>query len=94
MPLASEVNGRALVLSGLDVSGDAVELELRRRGADERVRLERLGDLHRLDLLRKLLEELFVDRLLNKDARTGAAALSVGEYRVSLSSQMTCESRL
>lgn len=74
--LAAEVDRRALVLAGLDVRRDAVVLELGRERALERVGLERTADLDRLDLGRELLEELVVDRLLDEDARAGAAALT------------------
>lgn len=73
---AAKVDRRTLVLAGLDVRRNAVVLELGRERSLERIGLERTADLDRLDLVRELLEELVVNRLLDEDARAGAAALA------------------
>jgi hypothetical protein len=75
----SLVDSGSLVLSGLDVGHDAVELELRGLGTLERVGGEGGSELDRLDLLGEEVEELGVDGLLDEDTGSSAARLSVVE---------------
>ena len=76
MTLTSEVLGSSLVDTRLDMSGDTVVLELRSSGTLERILIEGVSNLDRLDLGGELLEEGVVDSLLNVDPRSSAAALT------------------
>jgi len=79
VPLSSNLDDGSLLLSVFDVAHDAVELELRDLGSLESGAVERVADDVLADPLLELLGEGVVDRLLDVDARTGAAALAVVE---------------
>jgi len=77
--LAASNDLRTIGLAALDVSHDAIELQLANLRALEGLRVEGVADLVLLGALLKGLEELIVDTFLHEDARAGAAALSVVE---------------
>jgi hypothetical protein len=77
--VAADQGSGALVLAGLDVAHDAVELELGYLGTLKGLLAERVTDLEGLDVGLELLHELVVDGSLDVDAGTGAAALAVVE---------------
>lgn len=76
MSFPAKVNGRALVLAGLNVRADPVELELGRCRPDKCIGIERLRDFESLDGPREALKELVVYGFLHKDARSGGTGLS------------------
>lgn len=75
--LATSLDRRALVTTGLDVAHNAVVLQLADLRALEGVVGERVTDLVLLGTLPELSDELVVDALLHEDAGTSAAALPV-----------------
>lgn len=77
--VATNLDSSALLLTGLDVAHDAVELELGDLGTLEGVGSEGVADLVLEGAGLEGLEELVVDVLLDEDTGTGAAALAVVE---------------
>lgn len=75
--LATSNDGSTLVLAGLDVAHDAVELQLRNLGALEGLLVEGVANLVLLGAGLESSHELVVDALLDVHTRTGAAALAV-----------------
>ena len=76
----------ALLLAGVDVAHDAVELLLRHLRPLRRVGVERIADLLRLGLFQHLLDELIVDLLLDEQPAAGAAALALVEEQAEVRS--------
>lgn len=74
--VATRHHGRTLLLARLDVTHDAVVLQLADLRALEGLRVERVAHLVLLSTPLEGLNELVVDALLDVDARTGAAALT------------------
>ena len=79
MALTTDLDGRTFVLAGLDVTHDAVVLNLADLGALESSLVERITDDILFSACLEGLDKLVVDALLYVDARSGAAALAVVE---------------
>ena len=79
LALAASLDGGTLVLAGLDVAHDAIELELRNLGPLEGVLGKGVADLVLESTLLEALDKLVVNALLNVDTATGTAALAVVE---------------
>jgi hypothetical protein len=75
--LTTKVKSRAFLLANLDVAHDLVKLTLGDLGTLEGIFLERAADLDGLGLFSEEVNELFGNRLVDKDTGSSVAALTM-----------------